>query len=66
MHNQSNSASLKIYNRELCSTIDAYKIQKLSLYTQENSPHRGMHDYSKTGVSSVKIVLMSSFKGHLN
>jgi hypothetical protein len=25
MHNQNNSALLKLYNRELCSTIDAYK-----------------------------------------
>jgi hypothetical protein len=25
MHNQNNSASLKLYNRELCSTIDRYK-----------------------------------------
>jgi hypothetical protein len=25
IHNQNNSASLKLYNRELCSTIDRYK-----------------------------------------
>ena len=57
---------LKLYNRELYSTIDAYKIQRLSLYTQRKSPNRGMPSFPRLGVSSVKLVLISFFKCHLN
>jgi hypothetical protein len=45
MHNQNNSASLKFYHREPRSTIDPYKIQRLSLYTQRKSPNIGVLSY---------------------
>jgi hypothetical protein len=43
-----NSASLKLYNRELCSTIPRYKMEKMPTYTSPFlSPSGGVSKLSK-------------------
>jgi hypothetical protein len=55
-----NSASLKLYNRELCSTIDDYKMEKMPTYIPPFlSSSGGISKLSKGDVSSIKSFLCS-------
>ena len=55
MHIQQTRMSVKLYSRELCSTIDTFKIPKLSTYNWADLPNRGV--LALKGVAS----LQSSF-----
>ena len=62
-----NSASLKLHNRELYSTIDPYKMEKMPTYTLPFlSPSRGISELSMDGVASIKSGLHCSVIRYLN
>jgi hypothetical protein len=60
------SASSKLYNRELAQPSILSKIQKLSTYTQKNSPNRGVLGPPRRGVPSVKLGRKYFVRRHLN
>ena len=58
MHIQQTRMSIKLYSRELCSTIDRYKMAKMPTYTPPLlSSSGGVSKLSKGDVSSIKYVL---------
>ena len=58
---------LKLYNRELCSTIDHYKMAKTPTYTLSFlSPSRGISKLSMDGVTSIKSILHCFVIRYLN
>jgi len=60
MHIQQTRMSFKIYSRELCSTIDHYKMEEMPTYTLPFLfPSRGISKLSMDGVASIKYGLHS-------
>ena len=57
---------LKLYSRELCSTIDPLQNTKTESIYSENLPNSGVLSHLRLGVLSVEFKQISFVRRHLN